>query len=251
MATHTYRLMPWAAALVITAATVGGCVGNDRDAAGYIPGTANDLRGTWDVIGTTGETIGEIQVYPGLFRARFGNRHEAELIFVETQGVAVTSWRNTRGGEGASIETTHIPQPVDLGMLPLDLGGVWTFERAGERCDATMLDGEASFSCDRVRFDRPPQPLPRGLKSGQAVRTSTAESIFGRLGGVWSVTGGGVERCSATFVGQTFTCECQREEDRSWADTWKIDGYVEVHFDGDIATGADDEGREFMAIRRR
>ncbi len=222
-----------------------GCTGGRRTGGGDpVGGGGGELAGIWDVVGTQGERAGDIEIGEGYFRASFGDAHRSQLIFTEEGGTATTHWSYTRRGSPITIATEHAARAADYGELPLALGGTWRWSHGTNWCDATVEDGAATANCD-ADFGWTPWPLPKGAyHTGKAVRTSRASSIFGELGGTWVVSYDGVERCTATFAGRSFTCDCPR------ATSGWIHGYVEVHFSGDVASGLTGDGLDFSAIRR-
>jgi len=201
------------------------------------------IAGTWDVLGSR---HGDKPVAATLVI------DDAHFSFVVTdgdgltfsaQGGALTLTYQGRGSHpGGPIATTHVSAPLAEGIIPLGLGGQWTFASAPAMCQATIAAPTFTASC--AGTDDFPEPLPRDINgsiTGQ--RLSTLPSLFGDLGGAWHVAGGNNEGCDATFSGNTMTAICQSSPFGS------NDGLTVTFCDG-LAVGTTTAGAEFSAHRQ-
>src|SRR5262249_13674192 len=106
----------------------------------------------------------------------------------------------------AQIKTTYTSAPFDVGVVPLSLGGQWTFASTtdSENCTASLGGTAFNASCTQV------EGTPFGTLNGTVVgqRTQALPSIFGDFGGQWHLTtsrpGQGPGSADVTISGNSF-----------------------------------------------
>jgi hypothetical protein len=174
---------------------------------GPCSGNPTDLRGTWDLIGAgPGETpaTGVLVLGDNSLSVAFG---ATSLTFTGTNNPVV--WTDDTHGT-VTITASQVASSVDTGVLPLNLGGAWTFTSGTSGCNAALSASSFNASCtDGV--GGLPEPLPTDLTGTMNMtKTSSLPSIFGALGGVWSATF--VDgTCTATLGGNTISVDCANE----------------------------------------
>jgi hypothetical protein len=158
----------------------------------------------------------------------------------------------TYDGSSPKLEPTVYTAPItrttaanlDLGQIPLPIAGGLKIESSpGHSCQYTLADGAATASC--IGLERSyAYLLPKSAGHGTAngVRTSTAPSIFGTLGGNWRFNGAGGSQCVASFTGSTVTVTCEQAS--------SYNGSFTITFDGNQASGSTSEGIEFVAYKQ-
>jgi len=110
----------------------------------------------------------------------------------------------------ASLAATRTAATFNTGILPFDLGGMWTMQ-AGPKggaptvsCTLTVNTAEISGACQNLS---PPSPW----FTFTTQRVDTGASSFGDFGGkwtntwTWQGTGGGSYPCSLDFTGNSIT----------------------------------------------
>jgi hypothetical protein len=215
----------------ITALLAASCGGgsNNGDGGGGLPST---LAGTWDLSASSG--VGALTLSSSRLQVSMGG-----AVFDLQLGTAPSlAWTDASGA--LAIQTTQIPATVDFGVLPLGLGGDWTFAAKGASCAGSIRADSATGGCTNA--GRPPSALPSLNRHVTAHRTATSDSIFGALGGTWSISDDGAGSCSANFVGATLTASCK-------SGSTKVGG-ITVTFSDGLASGSTDSGAEFSARRR-
>jgi hypothetical protein len=169
--------------------------------------TATDLRGTWDLIGAaSGErpSMGTLVLGDNSFAIAFGS---TSLSFTGLSHPVV--WTDELHGQ-VSIAANQTPSTVDVGILPLNLGGIWTFTRDTSGCNATLSGSLFGATCTGGVYNLP-APLPDNLTGRMsATKTVSLPSVFGSLGGTWSVSFDDGS-CAATFSGSSVTIDCSNE----------------------------------------
>ena len=142
------------------------------------------------------------------------------------------------------------PAAFDAGIIPLSVGGAWTFTGTTDPtqlCQAVAAPESFTGTCSgSVDWPRYLVERPTVSTSYLATRTSVLDSEFGDLGGTWAATATnifGVSGCTATFQGSTFSSTCSA--------TGSLDGDVQLTFSGDgFASGTGPHGVELSAQRR-
>jgi hypothetical protein len=199
------------------------------------------IAGTWDVQGsqanaTPSTSLLVIDDSHFTFAATRG----ASLTFSAQGGAMTLVWQDDQGA--LPITTTHTGTALAQGIIPLNLGGTWTFVNGSSGCHADIGVSQFSASCTGGVVDLP-EPLPESLDgtvTGQ--RVSTASSVFGDLGGTWHIPLASGATGDATFSGNTLTVVWKGEP---WGD-----GTASLSFCDGIASGGTSEGVEFSAHRR-
>jgi len=197
------------------------------------------IAGTWDVQGSqTNATPTTATLVIDDSHFTFAVTGGDSLTFSEQTGTLSLTWQDEY--ETLPIASTHTSATLSEGIIPLGIGGSWTFTSQSSGCTASVAASQFGATCSDV--EGLPDPLPYrldGTATGQ--RTSTASSIFGDLGGVWHIAAGSAGG-DATFSGNTFSVV--------WSgDPWG-NGAVSVVFCDGIASGTTSDGVEFSAHLR-
>jgi hypothetical protein len=135
---------------------------------------------------------------------------------------------------------------MNLGIIPLDVGGAWTFSSpdGSQQCVAGLSAAQVQGSCNSDLFNWPyPVPAPQPGVAYMAVRTQQLVSVFGDLGGTWQATDGtgGAGSCTVTFQGSTFSASC----------SGSFTGTVQLTFNGtNLASGTASNGLELSAHKQ-
>jgi hypothetical protein len=194
------------------------------------------LEGTWDVIathpdGAQGLVTVEVNDSAVFVRSEVG---DGTLLDVGDRAALMLDLASSKSGRLDSLHARRTASPArDVGVLPLDVSGDWTF---GERC-SSRLDDELSLKCGEA----PGAPaFANGATTGRQV--TTAASQFGSLGGQWSfqLPAG---QCDATLQGDTLNASC--------SGTRGLDGTLSVQWGQGKLSGTLGNGIEFTAIRRQ
>ena len=199
--------------------------------------------GTWDVISSGGSGGGKsavIKIDNGSFVFTQGM---TSLSFTASGTAMTLAWQDT-GKDQVPIAVTHSGTPVDTGLLPLGVGGQWTFASntsGGENCTASLTDTSLNTTCTKVRT---PQ---FGRLDGTVIglRQQQKASVFGALGGVWHFTGKGDGTVDATISGNTFTAVVNGDSGPAGRTGW-----VTVKICNGTAAGKTSGGFELAATRR-
>jgi hypothetical protein len=206
--------------------------------AGTPPST---LAGTWEVI-ESGDTapLGLITLGKDELVIAFGN---SQLSYRAENGLLTVSYQE--GATKTPVAATRQAKALDTGALALELGGTWSFtasDGSGEACNAQVDPGSFTASCSGVT---PPDPVPPATGTITGSRIETRSSIFGELGGLWTVTTEN-GHCTAELVDNEFMSTCEGEPGGT---EHGIHGSVEIVFNGDIASGHASDAIEFSAHR--
>jgi hypothetical protein len=206
-----------------------------------------DLTGTWDLFATSPAgtpSTGTLVVARDTLSLDLGT---IQLSYAAHGGTLTVTY--TRDGNTSSITTQRAPAAVDLGIMPLDLGGAWTFasETSIESCSASLAPSSWTGSCAEYVAGWPgavPRPAPHVTYT--ATRTQQLSSAFGDLGGVWEATDGqgGPGHCTMTVQGSTFATSCS-------SGTGSLTGTMQLTFSGnDTASGTTSGGAELSAHKQ-
>ena len=163
-------------------------LGNDGGVGGGGPiegcggADTNAIAGTWDLLSTGESTHVKIAVDATSFTFVHGVQ---ELTFKVTGGTMSLVWKEP---VAVPITVANTSSALDVGALPLAVGGDWTFSSADatQSCKATVRAAALTASCNDV------QATPLGALSGTIIgeRTASLPSLFGDLGGVWHLASG-------------------------------------------------------------
>jgi len=225
--------------LVLAAACVG-CSGSTDDG----DEATGSLRGTWDVVGSS-----------------LGRQESTFVVTLEPSSFTVVTADDSLhvllAGDGADIAFSYSRQidsvvatqgahgQANLGALPIDISGDWNFSSSqpgGGNCSWSLEADAVSGSCNESNF-RPIWAPDPGTGTMTGRRTRAAQSMFGDLGGEWTLnfTDGG--SLTAVFEGNNMALTLSDEIARSVR-------WFNLTFDGDSAYGTADGGLEFSANRR-
>lgn len=163
----------------------------------------------------------------------------------QSLGSSTVSWTQGRGTEAAVAKRT--PSDLDLGVLPLRLGGAWEFGGGSSRrrLQLTVADGEVVAEATHVIL---PSDFGAGVHGTiRGTRTEPRSSAFGRLGGVWQVVGvDGSDAMTVVVDGATFTVIVARDT----KDFGKKDSWLTLRVCNDGAVGKTSLGVDLAAVRR-
>ncbi|HEX8791045.1 MAG TPA: hypothetical protein VF765_08825 [Polyangiaceae bacterium] len=224
----------------------GGSGGSSGSSSG---GGTNDLTGTWDLVATSpsgGTTSGTLLLGASTFSLDIPSTGSS-LAYSANGSTLTVLW--TLDGTADPIDATRAAAAMNLGIIPDDVGGTWSFSSAGsaETCTATLAPSQVSGSCNAYLYGWPnPLPVPIPGVTYTAARTQQLSSVFGDLGGTWQVMDnqGGPGSCTATFQGSTFSASCNDATDA-------FGGTVQLTFNGTtMASGMTGNGIELSAQKQ-
>jgi hypothetical protein len=195
------------------------------------------LSGTWSLIGTQNggsQSSAELTIDGSTFAFTAGAQ---SLTFTANGGVTTLVWQD--GGRQSPINSQHTSSTLGGGLIPLALGGQWSFASptGPENCIGSVSPTEFNGSCNHA-------PSPWGSQldgSLVAQRTSQASSIFGDLGGTWHMTSNQGTAFDSSFVGNTFTSTVSGAHDS---------GTVTIKICADSLSGVTSGGFEIAGTRR-
>jgi hypothetical protein len=197
--------------------------------------------GTWDVIssgGRAGQGTATLTVDGSSFV--FAST-ESTLSFTVNGDSMTLAWSDRTDGV-LPLLVTHASSPVDTGIVPLALGGQWTFAstKGVEQCTASLAANGLNATCS-------PFTAPFGRVGGAlaGIRQQTKSSIFGALGGVWHFTGASSGTLDATLSGSVFTTVVRGNTGITGSDAW-----LTVKLCNGTASGKASSGLELAATRR-
>jgi hypothetical protein len=244
-----------AGALAVIACSSSGCSSSGSVTAQDDAGTGADgshqggdggttpsgagLIGTWDLLATESNAApqsGTLQLSPTkMIVSITGN-----VLAYETDGANAMTLTWTTPRESHAITTQRTAAPLDLGIVPLSLGGDWSFSEQGSTntCSGSAHDGTIGAECVGS-FGNLPVPSIAGKLT--ATRTSALASSFGALGGVWSINTASGTQCEARFSGNELTNTCSNGALR---------GGLTLTFAAGVASGTTSGGIELSARRR-
>lgn len=213
----------------------GGTSASGSNASGSTGGP-NDLSGTWDVI--VSEADGDTSTLTvTLSPTQLAVAGELDVLALVADEVIDVAY------DDSAIRATRNVLDMDLGVIPLPLGGLLHFTGVpdeGPSCDYALDSERFTLVCtDDIST---PGDLPE-LDSAdlEAVHTEALESDFGEFGGRWSVSAEDVD-CSVVFEGNTIQVDCARAGSDS--------GQASITVGTDRISGSTSEGVEFTAQRR-
>ncbi len=224
-------------------------------------GQVSSLTGTWDLVttratGREGHVV--IDVHPD-FLSVVAEEHML-LLRRSPEGWEVhhrgfgESWRYPYNCDGSvrvvrgrtnDVTARHAERTeLDVGELPIDLGGRWRI--AGEAdfgCDLVVGDGAVDLSCGHVHDDELPWLPSLNRRNAHLERVRRAASMFGDLGGEWTYREeSGETECTLLFEGSRMRIAC--------AGGRRFVGNLDLVFGDGVVSGATDRGIEIAGIRR-
>lgn len=222
---------------------------DSRGAPAAAAAAASPLNGEWDVISSFNEAprAGTMTISPTRFAisvVAFSFDADLSSVSPEVSGLL--------HGRQGPVTTTHVPKALDLGQIPLDLGGRWTVrgDSAGT-CNAELGSGLMTLDCANLSapMNRWFQSYDYDLGEPLGGGTSTAQrkrklpSIFNDLGGEWKVLMPWAT-CAVTFEGNRMDAKCKAIRAVSEPETT-----LSLEFGDGVATGTSNKGE--MSARRR
>jgi hypothetical protein len=239
--------------MTVVVATLGlmlaGC-GSSSGGAGTSNGSPGgssvaSLEGTWDFTGTD-ETLmsaGTITVDTSSITI---TANGGMWSLTKQGGTLAVSYSDERGDESAT-GTQTASGAVSFGAFPFDASGSTMItevpadpDKEAGTCQGTLTASAITAGCTSV--GRPPKPAPRMNGTFSATKISSADSIFGDIGGMWTGTNGSNQSCSITLQGAGLSTDC--------TGTGLLKGMLTMAFTDTIASGTTTAGVEFSATRR-
>lgn len=236
------RLFPFSSFVFLSLA-LGACGSSVSSGTTSSADPKTSLAGTWDVTSSfTGNPsstrAGTLTIGKDEFVASWPRR---SLAFHRTGDTMTLTW--TTEVDTRNLTVKRSAAALDLGALPLDLGGSWTFTdptNGPGSCNATAGGTSFSGACNGLNVY---WPQPDMNSSANGTRTEARTSIFGDLGGVWSLTTASGAKCDATFEGSVATLSCAGTSS-------VLHGSITITFGDGVASGTTSRGVEFAAHRR-
>jgi hypothetical protein len=231
-------------AFVSSLALISGCSGKSVVGGGGAGGTGNSaspLAGDWEGIGTMlgrAPTSVRITVQPGIFKVMLSTGETLDAIASSDDYLVAY----TPSFSSSSVfHATRTGAGMDVGDLPISIGGNWALTNGRNGCQASLAPTSATGMCSFISgLPSWARVFQNGLANG--TRTSTRTSIFGELGGTWSFTGSGGAQCTMVFDGSSAQATCA-------SPAWAMPSSVHIDFNGATASGGTSAGVEFSAHR--
>jgi hypothetical protein len=226
----------------VTGTSDSGLVG--ASGCGAASPAPTSIAGTWDVQGSTlNATPATATLVIDASHFTYAATGGDSLTFAAQGSTLSLVWQVPRS-DAVPIVSTHAVAPFDQGIIPLALGGSWTFTSSdpgsSTHCEANLGVPQFTASCSNTSGF--PSQLPDLDGNVTGARTSTQMSVFGELGGTWHIAGSGAGSCDAMFAANVLTVTC--------ADVQPWDGSASLTFCDGIAAGSTSAGVEFSAHRR-
>jgi len=206
--------------------------------------TVDSVIGTWDVVASNTREVTGIGLIVIKDNQILVDANDRTFTY-QSLGSSTVSWTQRNSTKAAVAKRT--PSDLDLGALPLRLGGTWDFGGASSRrrLQLTVADGEVVAEAKSVVL---PPDFGAGLHGvARGTRTESRSSAFGRLGGVWQIVGvDGSDAMTVVVDGATFTVIVTRET----KDFGKKDSWLTLRVCNDGAVGKTSLGVDVAAVRR-
>jgi hypothetical protein len=220
-----------------SSANTGSGGKSSSGAGGSSASPLEDLTGVWDLVVTgDGVATDTIEISEELLRVTTSER---ELVLVRTSD----GYDGTYEG-GLVRATPWEAADLELGALPLPVGGRWRLEDINSSldwCDYSLNASSFSGDCTDGVYHPPDLPDLGGVVI-TAARVKALTSVFGDLGGEWTVESSDGARCNVRLAGPSLELSCQ--------DGGAYSGSVSMVFSRDSLSGSTDRGIEFAAQRR-
>jgi hypothetical protein len=199
----------------------------------------SSIQGTWDLIASRpggDQGVATMTIDAGTFSFASGGK---SLVFTASGPTMTLLW--TDATRQVPISTTHSDAPVDVGLVPLALGGQWSFMSTtdAESCSASLGANGFNATCNDVRST--PFGTLRDTVVGQ--RSQKLDSIFGELGGTWHLAAGGGGGADVEISGNTFTAKVENANGTS-------QGSVQIKVCEGTASGVTSDGFEISGTRQ-
>jgi hypothetical protein len=219
--------------------------GSGSSSGGGPVNPSSPLIGTWDVLAGGAPATITIGVNSFTFQVKsFSTTAEV--------GRALPIISFTDGKQNGTLTTSYTAASVDLGNLPLSIGGKWTIDRDSAHCDFEAKADAHTLACaslrnpyrDVLEGEDPNNGSPLGSGTTTAVRTRTAASDFGNLGGTWDVKTPRAS-CTVVFEANRFDAQCKQVSRTGKEYT----AAIALTFSTGLASGASSFGE--ISARRR
>lgn len=203
--------------------------------------SAVSASGTWDALvsGSGGSEGSAVITVDG---SNFVLATKESTLAFSVNGAAMTlTWKDGTKAP-ATVGVTRAASAIDLGVIPLAMGGQWTFagNTANDSCTASFTGSGFNASCAKAS-------MPVGTMDGalSGIRQQEKSSIFGALGGVWHLTAeGGSGSLDVTISGNVLTAVENRASSTSSPD------WFTMKLCNAAASGKTAGGIEIAATRR-
>jgi hypothetical protein len=197
--------------------------------------------GTWDVVSTggkSGQGTAVITIDSSSFIVKSMNR---TLAFTVSGATMTLQWTDLGREQHTPIAVTHTGDAVDTGLLPLAVGGQWTFKGQGtESCSSSLTANGFNATCSGLRST----PFGRLDGSVVGIRQQQLASIFGALGGTWHLAGSDSGSVDVTLSGNTFSAIVNSQSGPVGGSAWTT-----IKVCNGTAAGKSSTGLELAATR--
>ncbi len=243
-------LKAWGLASTLVLFACGGTTSNVLGGAGTDGGqqgtgscdNVTGVSGHWNILGSSSNSAQQtatLTIDANTFAFSTGNTSLIFNVVGHDDPVMTLTWTAPDHANGVPITTVRSPAALNLGLLPLQLGGQWNFASAAgdETCAASL--GAAGFSATCGQIKTPLGSL-KGTLLGQ--RTQTLPSLFGDFGGTWLLTANGGGGANVTIAGNSFAATLTRSSNRT-------NGSVNLKVCDGTLSGTTGDGYEFAGTR--
>ena len=161
----------------------------------------SSASGTWDVV-TTGSSD-SVSATIVIDASNFSFSSSGQTLAFSTSGSSMTLDWHDKAKPVVPIAVTHTSDALGTGVLPLGIGGQWSFRgQTKESCTSSLSASAFLATCTDLRST----PVSGIDGSVTGMRQQQLGSIFGDLGGVWHLTGSGSKTSvDVTISGNVFT----------------------------------------------
>src|SRR5262245_2161149 len=216
-------------------------------ASGGAGGCTSDLAGTWDVMATRpGDPAGTHTWVMTIDATTFSMSSESGALVYSAGTTKQLTW--TTPVKVTTVSVSNVPDALNAGSVPLQIGGNWTFSANDEICTVSVTAPAASGSCQGpgpyVGAANWPYPLasPRHGQTYTATHLTQLSSQLGDLGGQWRLTNGASGTCMATVEGSRVTATCTNAQ--------PLTGSLQLTLGNDCVASGSSGGYELSARRR-
>jgi hypothetical protein len=174
------------------------------------PSSPTDLSGTWDIVGMNGSgapEMGTISIASNVFVLTIGG---AILSYAVQNGNLNVSYTPASDAPSLAITTTRSAAAFSGGIMPVDLGGTWSFLQAGTTCTVNVGAPQIDGTCTRNVSGAWPDFLgrPQAGVTYVAHKMASGTSQFGDLSGTWLLSENddtSAPNLSVSFMGSTIS----------------------------------------------
>jgi hypothetical protein len=214
------------------------------------PANSTDVTGTWDVVGMTSggsPETGTISIASNVFVLSVSG---AVLSYTAVNGAMTVSYQRAPG-DTVPIAAQRIAAASSFGIMPLDVGGTWTFSDPAAPAHACTVNVGASQIDGTCTGSVSGWPDFLGSIAPNityiAHKTASGTSQFGDLSGTWALdeSDDTMPTCTVTFSASTISADCSGRGVGGSA------GTATLAFNGNgNASGSTSGGIEYSGHRR-